>query len=310
MIKKLFFCFCLLICYCVTFAMEERFVICNNGKLQLKMDDGTYIIDCRPIHITLQHEATLARKELDTLGISQEWKRINNTFGNVAVAKIEFIFNNGTTRVFDVKASPLISFFSTIAISNEDYQPTYRPIDLKNGIFSIQKVIPFYTDTEVQVVNYLFCTTKYMQLLAKINPKEIQNIRYILLHIYTELDPCDKCRKLLDFVSKEMNKKSCDPGIFLRKKISTFNAISLKGKFGIIISSTECYGEARELRQLPNVFIDEEPCIFMPNFGEVKCHSILQKLPLLTTDSPNEVLHESSLNVEGKESSVTLEEDS
>lgn len=111
MIKKLLFWLYLIVYCCVTHAIDNRFVICNNRKIRLKLDDGIYIIDCRPIHITLQHEAVLARKELNILGIAQEWKRTNGTYGNIAVAKMEVVFNNGTTRVFDIKAPSTISFF-------------------------------------------------------------------------------------------------------------------------------------------------------------------------------------------------------
>jgi len=104
-------------------------------------------------------------------------------------------------------------------------------------------------------------------------PLAAPDIIAVILHIHTELDPCEKCRHLLSNLSKQMNKHECDPQIFFK------GAVSLplpNAKFITIVSSSRPYSDndARiSLKPYDGGIINEDSshskedspnCIFMP----------------------------------------------
>jgi hypothetical protein len=97
-------------------------------------------------------------------------------------------------------------------------------------------------------------------------------LRYVLFDIYTELDPCPNCEKLIIALSERMNKNNCNPKAFLNQ---ASDVLLPKARFIALISSSSKYSGSnlRNLKQSQvaiNLNDKDSSCIFMP-IDNLKC---------------------------------------
>lgn len=232
--------------------------------------------------MALKERVSVARSFFDALGVSKAWQTQGDhdrSDGNIAAASIEFIFNDMTAQAFPVLSPEKDMFFNTMVSASRSLADfsyvcglaTYSARSMMNGIYDKNSVFSFLMkkdteqlnfDTEAQIVQRAFFTDSYSRMLIRFC-KKLQDIRYIVLHVYTERDPCSFCRKILTMLSREMNSKQCSPDVFFKSTHSRINVPS--AQFLVVVSSKKGYGDARKLQKCSSLSMDKSnSCLFMP----------------------------------------------
>lgn len=162
--------------------------------------------------------------------------------GNFAAASIQVILDDGTYEEFPVTPRPqtstAVSSYTTLKYGTQERGRfiTYnqscvdalkKELQLKTILLgNPQGDLGGYIDTELQICADLFYGTdpQILQMLKKIQQKvPIAKVQAIILHLYSERDPCGWCGPMLVKLSEEINTILSQTGLSKGKKISPIN---------------------------------------------------------------------------------------
>ena len=220
--------------------MQDDFHLYDyKGKVKLQINVNGTPFDLNPCnaHLPLKERVSVARSFFDTLGVSDAWQSQgahDRSNGNIAAASMEFIFCDATVKTFSILSSKQDMFFNTMVGASQSLADfshvcglaTYSVQSMNRTIYSKESLFASLSrkdtgeinfDTEAQIVQQIFFTDLYKRMLAQFS-KKLKDISYIILHIYTERDPCSNCRKILSTLSRIMNTNKCSPDVFLKSQ--------------------------------------------------------------------------------------------
>jgi hypothetical protein len=180
--------------------MEERpdlFVkYTRKNGLILKTEDGNLLqMDYVSTHMQMKKQANSVRSVFRETGIETLWQQRKGTMGNIASATMEFVFKDGVSFKHPIGALNDKDYFTTITadeiVQNQPlfkkYLSTYKGQDLAPVFSNIGKSIGFYTDTEVQILSYLFFKDLYYRIL---NCTLQERAKPLQERFYASIDGC------------------------------------------------------------------------------------------------------------------------
>jgi ubiquitin C-terminal hydrolase len=218
---------------------RDYFRLRNNSEIEIVVDDSTkYGVGASEIHARLSQSASAIRgafqkKETGSNdSIEEIWKRRTQdhgtagSTGNIATAELELIFEKGGIVSVPIASKTGKNYFTTVTFPEvgtyvvedlgESFNVFFRRFIVselieKELIQATEEKTFFYPDTEVQIADALLLTNEYLNILSKYCKEEERGeLKLVILHIHTELDPCPKCRLLWSKISDRMNRSGCE----------------------------------------------------------------------------------------------------
>lgn len=156
------------------------------------------------IHSELKKQTVRHRCELECL---KKANKVKGALGNCASCRVQFVFSDNKDVTEDINnGREVVDNFSMTGFS------TLRKSkgaggglvscgpgaleSVRNWLFSegAPQRTEFYTDTEIQIIGRLFCQGVLNDFIERY---AVRNIRAVIIHIYTEDDPCGWCAQAL-----------------------------------------------------------------------------------------------------------------
>ena len=200
-----------------TYGTQDYFRLRNNPDVFCLLGDKKIPIGSKEVHERLQANVAAVRKRFDSDKTTSKWQQQKGTRGNLAGAVVQLIYSDGTEIQQHVVSKKGTEYFTTITIPGTS---SYDVSDLGNSfrdLITPLTKINFYPDTEAQIADVVFFTP----MLAELIKRQQKPLLAIIVHIYTELDPCDNCRILWSTISEKMNKSGVEWILQRIEKVNT-----------------------------------------------------------------------------------------